>query len=210
VALPEELRAAFTDIGRHLPQVWERGLLTQPQKKALLRCLIDKVVVHRTARDRVQARIVWRGGATTTRELPVPVGALADLSGAAEMERAILERSAAGDTDEAIAEELTRLGHRSPLRPVVLPSTVKTVRLRHGRLRQRSQSHPRRIPGRLTVPQLARALGVAPHWLYDRIYNGSVPVAKDPATGLYLFPDDSATLGQLRALLPGNDDHPGA
>jgi hypothetical protein len=204
------LREAFSHIGRHLPHLWARGLLTRPQKKAFLRCLIDKVVLHRVARDRVQARIVWRGGATTTRELPVPVGALADLRGAAEMERAILERSAAGETDEAIAEALTGLGYRSPLRPVVLPSTVKAIRLRHGRLRQRSQSHPRRIPGSLTVPQLARALGVAPHWLYDRIYNGSVPVAKDGATGLYLFPDDPATLDRLRALLANSDDCPGA
>ena len=38
----------------------------RPSKKALLRCLIDKVVVQRSARDRVQARIVWRGGETTT------------------------------------------------------------------------------------------------------------------------------------------------
>jgi hypothetical protein len=210
VPLPEDVRAAFSDIGRQLPLVWGRGLVSQPQKKALLRCLIDKVVLHRTARDRVQTRIVWRGGATTTREIAIPVGALADLSGAAEMERMVRERSAAGDTDEAIAQALTRRGHRSPLRAVVLPSTVKAIRLRYGLLRQRSQSHPRRIPGALTVPQLARTLGVTPHWLYDRIYNGSIAVAKDPATRLYLFPDDPATLERLRALRTGNDDRPGA
>jgi DNA invertase Pin-like site-specific DNA recombinase len=204
-AIPDDLRAAFTAIGQSLPRLWDQPLLSQPQKKALLRCLIDKVVLHRIARDRVQARIVWKGGATTTRDLPVSVGALADLRDAAQLEQHVLELCAAGWTDEAIARQLTHRGYRSPLRAVLLPSTVRTIRLRHRVLRQRSQSHPRSIPGHLTVPQLARVLGVTPHWLYDRIHNGTIPVSKDPATRLYLFPDDPAFLERLRALVA--DDH---
>jgi DNA invertase Pin-like site-specific DNA recombinase len=204
VALPDDLREAFTHSGQHLPRLWRQGRLTQPQKKALLRCLIDKVVLHRVARDRVRARIVWRGGATTTREVPVPVGALAHLTGAADLERLVVELTATGRADEAIAAHLTQQGYRSPQHQVVLPSTVKAIRLRHGRLRQRSQSHPRHVAGCLTVPQLARELAVTPHWLYDRIHNGTIPVTKDPASGLYLFPDDPATLQRLRALIPGD------
>ena len=210
VALPDELREAFTDIGRHLPRLWGQGVLTQPQKKALLRCLIDKVVLHRVARDRVQVRIVWHGGATTTREIPVPVGALADLTGAAEMERLILERSTSGMTDEAIAAQLTQEGYRSPQRAVVVPSTVRTIRLRHRLLHQRSQSHPRQVAGALTVAQLARRLDVTPHWLYDRIHNRTIAVAKDPATGLYLFPDTPATLERLSALKADDRTHAGS
>jgi DNA invertase Pin-like site-specific DNA recombinase len=201
IAVPEELRAAFADLGQALPRLWAGTLLGQAQKKALLRCLIDKVVLHRLARDRVRTRIVWRGGATTTRDLPVPVGALADLTDGAELERQVLALTAAGLTDEAIAQQLTQAGFRSPMQPTVLPSTVRTIRLRHGVLRDRHQSHPRRIAGHLTVPQLARVLGVTPHRLYDRIYNGRLPIAKDPARGLYLVPDDPATLDHLRALL---------
>jgi DNA invertase Pin-like site-specific DNA recombinase len=210
VALPDELREAFTDIGRHLPRLWERGILTQPQKKALLRCLIDKVVLHRVARDRVQARIVWKGGATTTRELPVPVGAMADLTGAAELERLILELAARGLADEAIAAQLTQAGYRSPRRTVVLPSTVRIIRLRHRVLHQPSQSHPRHVAGALTVAQLARRLAVSPHWLYDRMRNGTIAVTKDPATGLYLFPDTPATVEQLTQLTADHGNHAGS
>jgi DNA invertase Pin-like site-specific DNA recombinase len=205
-AVPDDLRAAFMTLGQSLPRLWEQPLLTQPQKKALLRCLIDKVVIHRLARDRVRTRIVWQGGATTTRDLPVAVGTLADLQEAAQLEQQVLELCAAGWTDEGIAEQLTQRGYRSPMRVVVLPSTVRTIRLRHGVLRQRSQSHPRRIAGQLTVPQLARALGVTPHWLYDRIHNGTISVTKDPATRLYLFPDEPALVEQLRALIAGDRD----
>jgi DNA invertase Pin-like site-specific DNA recombinase len=210
VALPDDLRAAFVDVGRQLPRLWERGILSQPQKKALLRCLIDKVVLHRVGRDRVRARIVWQGGATTTRELPVPVGTLADLTGAAELERLILELAARGLADEAIAAQATQAGYRSPRRAVVLLSTVRIIRLRHRVLRQPSQSHPRHVAGALTVAQLARRLAVSPHWLYDRMRNGTIAVAKDPATGLYLFPDTPATLEQLTKLTAARGNHAGS
>lgn len=203
--LSDELRTAFTDIGRQLPRLWEEGRLTQPQKKALLRCLIDKVVIQRVARDTVRTRIVWRGGATTTCDLPTPVGALADLSGGAELERQVLDLAAAGMADERIAAQLTEQGYRSPQRTVVLPSTVRTIRLRQRLFRQRSQSHPRRVAGYLTVPQLAGMLDVSPHWLYDRLHNGAIPMTRDPMTALYLFPDEPATLEQLRDLKARND-----
>ena len=202
--LSEELKEAFTAIGQKLPRVWEEGLLSQPQKKALLRCLIEKVVVHRLAPDLLRARLVWKGGQTTTCKIPITVGAVADLSRAEEMERLILELFKEGSSDEEIARRLTELGHRSPRSSDhVLPSTVMVIRYRHGLLRERSQSHPRKIPGQLTVPQVARKLEVGNPWVYDRIHNGRIRIAKDAATGLYLFPDEPGTIGQLRELKEG-------
>jgi len=70
---PEAARTLVTDV------------LSPAQRKALLRCLIDKVVIHRArAVIRCTPRIVWRGGETTTFEVPVAVGALTDLPTAHE------------------------------------------------------------------------------------------------------------------------------
>ena len=201
--LAPELRAAFLDLGRTLPDLWQTDILSQAQRKALRRCLIDKVIVHRVPRDEVQTRIVWKGGATTTFAVPVSVGAFADLHGAAVMEQQILTLFAAGHTDEVSAAQLTQQGYRSPQRLQVLPSTVRTIRLKHGRMQQRHQSHPRHVAGSLTVPQLARRLGVSPHWLYDRLANGRNQLAKDPATGLSLFPDQPTTVEHLQQLQAG-------
>ncbi len=207
LALSSELERAFRAIGQHLPTIWQQGRVSQQHKKALLRALIDKVVVHRLARDRVQARIVWKGGETTTLSIPVPVGALKDLAGAQQMERLILERSAAGILDEAIAQELTELGYRSPLKQAVLPSTVKIIRLKHGQFQKRSQSHPRRIEGALTISQIAHRLDMDPHWIYDRIHNGTIQVDKDPRTRLFLFPDQPETIEQFKHLRAGQFQH---
>jgi hypothetical protein len=203
LSLSPEVRTALLDIGQKLPEVWATEVRSQQHRKALLRCLIDKVVVHRVRRDAIHTRIVWKGGATTTFEVPVTVGAFADLSAAAEMEQQILALFAAGHSDEMIATQLTQQGYRSPQRWQVLPSTVKTIRLKHGLLQQRHQSHPRRIADYLTVPQLARRLGVTPYWLYDRIQNGRIAIRKEPKRGLYLFPDHPSTLEKLQQLQSG-------
>jgi hypothetical protein len=148
-------------------------------------------------------RIVWRGGATTEATMPVTVGSLADLSRSREMEADIVALARAGESDQAIAAALTAAGHRSPLRNAVLRSTVQAIRLRHGILHKSSQSHQRRIPGCLTVSQLTVRLGVTAHWIYDRIHNGTIAIAPDAQTGLYLFPDVPGTLSAFRKLKAG-------
>lgn len=206
-ALSPELRTAFQAIGTHLPDLWRAGRIAQRHKKALLRALIDKVVVHRVRRDQMQARIVWKGGETTTLLIPVPIGTFKELAGAETMKQIILERSAAGVLDEVIAQELTDRGYRSPMGLVVLPSTVKGIRLKHGLFQKRSQSHPRRIPGALTISQLAAALDIDPHWIYDRIHNGTIAIEKDPTTRLFLFPDHPETIERFKGLLAGQFQH---
>jgi DNA invertase Pin-like site-specific DNA recombinase len=202
-ALSPTLQAAFRAIGAKLPALWPTDVLSQAQRKALLRCLIDKVVLQRARRDQIHTRIVWRGGETTTLEVPVAVGALTDLPTAHEMAQQIRVLFAEGKSDDDMACQLTQQGYRSPSQPTVLPSTVKGIRLKLGLMQQRSQSHPRRIAGSLTVPQLAKALAVTPHWVYHQIKRGAVTITRDAATGLYLFPDTPQTLETFRQLRAG-------
>ena len=204
--LPPELKAAFLQIGQRLPEIWnQEEILSTPRKKALLRCLIDKVVIHRPAPDRVQTRIVWKGAETTTSLLTITVGSFKRLSSAAEIEAIILELSQQGTSDEEIAKHLTELGHSSPKKPhLVLPSTVKTIRLKHRIFQKRSQSHPRHVPGCLTIPQIAPKLGVTTFWIYHCIRSGKIQIARDTQTGLYLFPDQPETLEKFQRLKAGS------
>ena len=205
--LTEELKAAFTDIGRRLPEVWDEDLLSRRQRKALLRCLIEKVVLRRIAPDKIQTRIVWKGGLNTTFEVLTTVGSFFDLSGAEEMERLVVKFFKEGKTDRQIAQRLTET--RPPLpaeREQVLRSTVQTIRHRHGLIRGarvKGASRAHHVPGRLTLSEVARKLEVPKPWMYNRIYNGATQVAKDDRTGLYLFPDDPATIERFRELKEG-------
>jgi len=192
-------------IGQKLPHIWnQEEVLSTAQKKALLRCLIDKVVIHRTVPDQVQTRIIWRGGATTTLQVPVTVGALTDLSDLAEMEQIIIDLSREGQSDEDIAAHLTQLGYRSPRNPkTVLPSTVQTIRLQLRIFKRPNKSQSRLIPGYLTIPQLAKALDLPLYWFYDRIRKGFIQIEKNEEMGLYLFPDHPDTLEQFQLFKSG-------
>ncbi|MGB5984763.1 MAG: recombinase family protein [Desulfobacterales bacterium] len=198
-----ELKEAFSQIGKKLPQIWNSGTLSRTHKKALLRCLIEKVVIHRARRDLIHTRIVWRGGATSSFDIPINVGSLAELHNIEQMEEQIVRLSRQDKRDEQIAKELSALGFRSPMSNHLLPSTVKTIRLKYGIMQKRSQSHPRRIAGYLTVPQIAKALDIPRHWIYDRIHKGVIHVKRDPDTRLYLFTDKPSTLEKFKKLRAG-------
>jgi DNA invertase Pin-like site-specific DNA recombinase len=198
-----EIRRALMEAGRQIPVWWRTDRFSREQKKALLRCLIDKVVVHRTAPDRVHCRVVWKGGETTDADVAVTVGSWSRLSAGREIEKSILVLAQQGKSDEEIARHLTEQGHHSPRHTTVLRSSVQIVRLRHGVLRDRRQARPRRIPGFLTVPQLTAKLGLERSWIYDRIHNGTIQVARDAKRKLYLFPDAPATIAKFRQLRAG-------
>ena len=163
------------------------------------------MVIQRLHRDTVHTRIVWKGGEVTTLDLPIPVGSWHELRASTELEHRIVELHRQGLPDVTIAERLTAEGYRSPMdAATLLPSTVRSIRLKQKLFITRSQSHPRRIPGFLTVPQLASVLDVSPSWLYDRIAKGAIQIIRDPATKLYLFPDTAETREQCQQFKDGH------
>ena len=166
-----------------------------------MRSLIDKVVIQRVVHDQVQTRVVWRGGATTSDIVRITVGKFAWLSGSKEMTEIIESMTRDGHSDEAIADHLTELGHRSPRSDKVLESTVRSVRLSKNILRRQHQSHPRSKPGYLTIPTLAKKLGVSRTWIHDRIKLGTIKPQKDPELKCYLFPDTQQTIEDFRAVI---------
>ena len=199
--LPADLQAAFRRVGQKLPELWPTEVRSQTQKKALLRCLLDKGVVQRGGRDQVQIRIVWRGGEVTECVIPIPVKSLAALATSQALEARGVQLHKMGKSDEDIVQELSATGFRSPMHQELLVSTVRGLRLKHRCFQTRHQSHPRSVKGALTVTQVAQRLGFSVHWLYDRIHNGQIQLQKDPTTRLFLFPDPPSVLASSNAWL---------
>ena len=199
---PEE-HIEFRRLAPQLPELWRRPDVTPAFRKALLRCLIDKVVLRRSTPECVEIRIVWRGGETTDLSVDIAVRALASLTRGTEMEARVVELARAGMDDATIAAMLTKEGFRSARLDMVSAHAVKVVRLRCKVLRAPWLSTPRRVPGLFTVAQLARRIGVSPHWLHRRIRNGTIDVVRCPISGRWLFPDTDTTLSNLERLKNG-------
>jgi hypothetical protein len=173
--------------------------MTRERRKALLRSLIDKVVLRRAAPDRISVRIVWRGGEVSDLVVEQAVNGLQALSRGAEMEARLLDLARQGVDDAAIAELLTREGYRSPQCGHVPVGTVRTIRQRCRVLRN-TTGHSLHIPGWLTIAELARRLACSRNWIHSQISNGIITIARNPDAHRYLFPDTDDTVARFKEL----------
>jgi DNA invertase Pin-like site-specific DNA recombinase len=201
LVLDPPMRKTLENLGRRLPTLWP--VLPAARKKQLLRILIDKVVMHRSASDAVAIRVVWKGGAASSVTAAVPVKTMDKVSQFQQMQQEVLRLGAGGHSDADTAQRLSRAGFRSPSAQAVLPSTVREIRLRHGVLLHPGHSRPRKVAGYLTVTAMARKLGILSHWIYDRIHSGVIQVRKDKDSRTYLIPDNKKMIKQFRQLLSG-------
>lgn len=207
VGIDPRLRAKVVTLGQRLPALWADSTTRREHRKALLRCLIDKVVLRRSARDRAEVRIVWRGGATTELTVMMPVNVLTALPRHVEMEKRICELANTGLYDDEIARILTSEGHRSPWRGTeVLASTVRGIRLRHRikTARQRTRWPP--VPGCLTVAQLAERLRIPQKWIHTQLRRGAIRAMHEPS-GRYLFPDTEPAMQAVQKLRDHHVEH---
>ena len=150
--LDRGLHDKVISLAGRLPALWADPATGGAKRKALLRCLIEKVILERGPHDIAAVRIVWRGGATSELAVARPVTGIAALTHGAKMCERLLELARAGVPDDEIAAMLTQEGHRSPTRPDrVLPVTVQRVRLAAGLRTATQRTRWHHEPGRLGV-----------------------------------------------------------
>jgi DNA invertase Pin-like site-specific DNA recombinase len=201
VAISSELREAFANAGRRLPEIWPT--LSAEAKKRLLRTLVTGVNLRRQDDGQVQIRIVWCGGLVTETFIRQPVATRRR----SEIERRIVGRleqlAAEGLRDPALAECLNREGY-FPCRGLTFtPEIVMRLRCRHGirvglgRLRRGDQ------PQGYTIPAMARLLDVRPEWIHRAIREGRVRMQKDEQFGCYLFPPTKRAVKEMKRLCKG-------
>lgn len=203
VKLEPRLRAQALALGQCLREIWANPNVSREHRKALLRCLIDKVILRRTGRDATAVRIVWRGGEVSEMQVALPVNALAALPRGAEMVARVLELARAGMRDPEIVRTLISEGHRSTRRDMkILPATVQAIRLRHGIKAEWRCGRWPNVPGWLTVTDVAARLRIPEKWLRKRLGTGMIRTTRE-ASGRYLLPDTTDAMNALRQLRAG-------
>ncbi|MBX9927155.1 MAG: recombinase family protein [Hyphomicrobiaceae bacterium] len=201
VAVVKALNDNVIRLSGRLPEIWAEPSTTDAKRKALLRCLVEKVVLDRGDHDVVRVRIVWRGGAVSEIDVKRRVGSVARLTRGDEMKKRVIELAGAKMHDDEIAAILTREGHRSPnCTDKVLPVTVQRIRYRaglKGLVDQRTRwQHASDL---ISAQELAGVLGIPVNWLYVQIRKGRLLI--DPHTsGAHLFQNTSRVIEAVRKL----------
>lgn len=200
LAMGKALNSKVVNLAGHLPRIWADEATTDAQRKALLRCLVDKVVLDRGERDIALIRIVWRGGAVTEREVKMRVNSVANLTRGGEMRDRVLDLARAGVPDDEIAAVLTGEGHRSPnCAEKVLPITVQRIRLGAGIKVTAQRDRWSHDPSSLSATELAARLNIPVNWLYVQIRQKRLVIDRQP-TGAYLFQNSHCVMDAVRNL----------
>jgi len=198
--LDRTLASKVIALAGRLPALWADPETGDARRKALLRCLVEKVVLERGSHDVAQVRVVWRGGAVSELAVVRPVTGLASLTRGTEMRERILELARIEMPDDEIAATLTREGHRSPTDPDrVLAITVQRIRLAAGLKMNAQRTRWRHPPGLLGITAMAERMGIPAKWLYVQIRTGRLLIERQP-NGAYLFEDIPEVIGALHRL----------
>ena len=196
------LRSQLEDLGKRLPELWDAGKLSPPQKKELLRSLVRRVVLSRPEQDVVEAKIVWVSGAYSVLRVNPPVlHRTTQLGNHDELVTRILKLAAEGHRDTEIARQLTAEGFRSARLPYVSRPLVEKIRAKHGQPSLTGSQYSReKIDGCWSIPGLSRRLGTSETWLRAKIAEGEIPARRHPRTKRWLVEDDPTLLARIETL----------
>jgi hypothetical protein len=199
--IPVELRAAFADVGRRLPEVWPR--LSAEGKKGLLRTLVEGVNLTRESNGMVRVRVVWRGGLVSECGVRLPVSTRRRSAIEAQIVARIEQLATEGLRDISIAESLNQEGYFPCRGATFTPGIVLKLRCRHGIHLGLGRLRRGELPRGYTITAMARLLGVDPCWIYRRLHEGRIRIARDPQFGCYLFPHTREAVRQMKRLKRG-------
>ncbi len=169
--LTDTERAEIRRLAAQVPAVWADARTSAEDRKRLLRCLVETVVLRADKpTDQITLDVQWKSGAQSQLVISRPVHAYAALGRYPEVVARIRTLAEAGRTDQEIAAQLTADGVR-PARGTRFGSgTIWQLRQAEGIAAGslRPPAHAARTR-RFTVHELARELDVFPgtvyHWL---------------------------------------------
>jgi DNA invertase Pin-like site-specific DNA recombinase len=105
----------ITALAADIPALWKAPRTTNADRKEMIRCLVERVVVHvRCDSEFVDVTIHWAGGYESQHEIIRPVGTYAQLRDFEQLMNRIVELRQAGRQAPEIAETLDEEGFYPP------------------------------------------------------------------------------------------------
>jgi len=200
--LSAPLREQFRHISETLPALWKTEQITPAQQKALLRTLIQQVIVRWETSDTVVVCLVWISGHYSTLHVVSKIHRTQDLSQYETLKERIHDLWSAGMKDQEIAAQVTQEGFHSARSAQVSVATIYKIRLRYHwqRTPEESKRFVHSEPGYLSVRELAVRLSCDAYWVHRQIETGRIdPVSlkRGSPRNAYLIQDHPALLASL-------------
>lgn len=200
--LSKDELARITVLASDLPTLWHAPGTTNADRQEVIRCLVDRVIVH-VERDseHVNATIQWSGGYVSHHEVVRPVATYAQLRDGDRLMERVVELRRDGGTAATIAATLNVEGFSPPKRrgPFTKP-VVWQLLVRRGLIgNERTHGDPLG-PDEWWLVDLACALQTSPLKLRDWIVRGWVTARQTPVQGYWIAWADEAELQRLREL----------
>jgi hypothetical protein len=197
-------REAIRRLAADIPALWQAPTTTAADHQAIIRQLVERVVVTvNGATEYMALTLYWAGGHTSVATLDRPVARLEQLSYYPALVERVCTLHAQGLKMPAIAQTLHAEGWCPPKRRTTFTrDTVRSILVRQGLWTPRSRT--RTVPHRAhewTILELAHHLQIPHQTLYAWVYKGRLKARRTTRTRhpLWLVHADPAELARLRA-----------
>jgi DNA invertase Pin-like site-specific DNA recombinase len=201
--LTEQERATIQALAKDIPGLWEAPATTNVERKQILRCLIERVVVQvRCDSEHTEATIHWKGGYESHHEFIRPVKTYAQLRDFEPLLARIVALRETGHDAEDIANALNQEGFRPPKQPGSFNKPMIYQLLKRRGLIGNERSHDELLgKDEWWLTDLSRELQMSCDKLRDWTVRGWVHCRKTPVQGYRVLWADAEEVERLKKLL---------
>jgi DNA invertase Pin-like site-specific DNA recombinase len=203
--IPPELRDAFSDLGRKLPDIWPR--ISLEAKKTLIRTLVSGVNLSRGADGMAQLRIIWRGGLVSEERVRVPVHSLKYSQAEQKVAERIRHLTSEGFDTDRIVRQLNEEGFVPCRGGAFTRAIIMKLKQRYRIASNLAKVRDGNLPGVYTIREMAKQVGIDPSWIYRQIGYGAVRIRRNARYGVYLFPRTARSVTLMKRLKKGELPH---
>jgi len=210
--LSEKERQQIRQLAHSIPALWHAPTTTEAERKALVRQLVEKIVVEVLGHsEQVQVQIQWAGGYQSQHGLIRPVARWEQFSQYEQLKTHLRHLLSQGLTSRQIAQQLNSQGWKPPKRREQFTAQgVRGLLVRMGLAsvhRSPVYCQPKLKKNEWGVPDLAERLGMPQVTLHHWIYRGWVQARQlDGRQGRWVVwanAKEIKRLEQLRHYPPG-------
>jgi hypothetical protein len=200
----ERIRA----LSQNISALWHAPDTTAQERKAIVRCLVDQVVVHvEPHSEYVDVTIHWHGGFKSQHQVVRPVRCYSQLRDYDLLVARIKALHQQGKSVPAIAEQLNLEGFTTPSRRTVFSTGTLAPIMKRLRLRGELSRSDLLGPDEWWIRDLATELKVPIHKVYYWATHGWIHARKAPSGKHWILWADDDELKRLEKLKLQRNSH---